>query len=169
MADDSNKRVIKKYANRRLYDTEISKHVTTEGIRLLVLEGHDVQVIDETTGDDITRHLLLQIIAEQEQGGRPLLDTALLAGIIRYYGHPMQEMMGHYLTRSMENYLTQQQTIQQQMAAMLQPLTAADAMQTLAKNNIEAWQNMQKNMFGSLYPDNKDRKQDTTPGEPPEN
>ena len=153
MDESSGKRVIKKYANRRLYDTETSKHVTAEGIRQLVIDGNDVQIIDDPTGNDITRQLLLQIIAEQEQGGRPLLDTALLQGIIRYYGHPMQEMMGHYLTRSMETYLAQQQSIQQQMASLLQPEVATEALQTMTKKNIEAWQAMQKTMFATMYPD----------------
>lgn len=153
MSEHSDKRIIKKYANRRLYDTHTSKHVTAKGIRQLIVEGHDVQVIDDTNNNDITRQLLLQIIAEQEQGGRPLLDTVLLHGVIRYYGHPMQEIMGHYLTRSMESYLSQQQSIQQQMTSLMEPEVASEALHTMAKSNLEIWQNMQKNMYGSLYKD----------------
>lgn len=151
MSKNSDKRIIKKYANRRLYDTHTSKHVTAKGIRQLIVEGHDVQIIDDTNNNDITGQLLLQIIAEQEQGGRPLLDSVLLHGIIRYYGHPMQEMMGHYLTRAMESYLTQQHSIQQQMTSLLEPEAASEALHTMAKTNLKNWQNMQKNMYGEVY------------------
>jgi len=145
------KRIIKKYANRRLYDTQTSKYITADGIRQLVVDGEDVLITDDTNGKDLTRQLLLQIIAEQEQGARPLLDTDLLQGIIRYYGHPMQEMMGHYLTRSMETYLAQQESIQQQMASLLQPDAAAEALQVMTKKNLENWQSMQNNVFGTKY------------------
>ena len=70
-------RTVKKYANRRLYDTEASRHVTLDGIRQLVAGGEDVVVIDDTTGEDITRSILLQVIAEQEQGGRPILSAEI--------------------------------------------------------------------------------------------
>ena len=84
-------RTIKKYANRRLYDTEASRHVTLDGIRQLVAGGEDVMVIDDTSGQDITRSILLQVISEQEQGGRPILSAEMLKQIIRFYGNPMQE------------------------------------------------------------------------------
>jgi len=140
MTEQSCKRTIKKYANRRLYDTRTSKHITVDRIRQLVIDGEDVQIIDDSSGKDITSQLLLQIIAEQEQSDLPLLGPDLLQGIIRCYGHPMQEMMGHYLTRSMETYLTQQQSIQQQMASLLQPEAATEALRLLTKKNLEAWQ-----------------------------
>lgn len=152
MTEHADKRVIKKYANRRLYDTQTSKHITAEGIRQLIVDGNEVVIVEDTTDRDITKQLLLQIIAEQEQGGRPILDTAVLQGIIRYYGHPMQEMMSHYLTRSMETYLAQQQSIQQQMASLLEPESANEALQQMAKTNLEAWQAMQTSVFGAMYP-----------------
>mgnify|MGYP003400354821 CR=1 FL=1 len=92
-------RTIKKYANRRLYDTEASRHVTLDGIRQLVAGGEDVVVIDDTTGQDITRSILLQVIAEQEQGGRPILSAGMLRHIIRFYGNPMQEFMASLARR----------------------------------------------------------------------
>lgn len=152
MTEHADKRVIKKYANRRLYDTQTSKHITAKGIRQLIVDGNEVVIVEDTTDRDITKQLLLQIIAEQEQGGRPILDTAVLQGIIRYYGHPMQEMMSHYLTRSMETYLAQQQSIQQQMASLLEPESANEALQQMAKTNLEAWQAMQTSVFGAMYP-----------------
>ena len=108
-------RTIKKYANRRLYDTEASRHVTLDGIRQLVAGGEDVMVIDDTTGQDITRSILLQVISEQEQGGRPILSADMLKHIIRFYGNPLQELMGGYLERSVEMFMNQQKTLQDQI------------------------------------------------------
>jgi len=153
MTSDIEKRLIKKYANRRLYDTATSKHVTVDGLRQLVVAGENIQVIDDSSGDDITNHLLLQIIVEQEVAGKPLLNTELLTGIIRYYGHPMQEMMGRYLANSMENFLAQQNVMQQQMMAMLTPDSAMESFQSMTKTNIEAWQAMQRNMLGNFFPE----------------
>lgn len=93
-------RTIKKYANRRLYDTHASRHVTLDGIRQLVVEGEDIVVVDDTSGQDITRCILLQVITEQEQAGRPLLRAGTLRHLIRAYGHPQQEAMAEGLERS---------------------------------------------------------------------
>lgn len=160
MTEQSRKRIIKKYANRRLYDTRASKHITVEGIRQLVIDGEDVQVSDDSSGKDITSQLLLLIIAEQEQSDRPLLDSDLLQGIIRCYGHPMQEMMGHYLTRSMETYLAQQQSIQQQMASLLQPEAATEALRLMTRKNLEAWNTGQKNSIEMQYSEVTDNDDD---------
>ena len=108
-------RTVKKYANRRLYDTEASRHVTLDGIRQLVAGGEDVVVIDDTTGEDITRSILLQVIAEQEQGGRPILSAEMLRHIIRFYGNPLQELMGGYLERSLDVFMKQQKGLQDQI------------------------------------------------------
>lgn len=81
--------LIKKYANRRLYDTTTSQHITLDGVRKLIIDGNDVEIVDDASGDDLTRALLLQIIADQEQGGRPMLDAGFLTRIIRLYGNPM--------------------------------------------------------------------------------
>lgn len=143
-------RVIKKYSNRRLYDTTSSKYITAEGVRKLVVEGHAVQVIDDTTGDDMTRSLLLQIIADQEQAGRPLLDTDMLMTIIRFYGHPMQELMGAYLGTAANNFVNQQSNMQEQLQAMLDPSKSADMLQQMAESNLQTWQNMQ-NAFMSPF------------------
>lgn len=151
MTEQSRKRLIKKYANRRLYDTRTSKHITVDGIRQLVIDGEDVQISDGSSGKDITSQLLLLIIADQEQSHRPLLDSDLLQGIIRCYGHPMQEMMGHYLTRSMETYLAQQQSIQQQMASLLQPEAVTEALKLMTRKNLETWKTGQKNANEMQY------------------
>ena len=104
--------LIKKYANRRLYDTVTSKHITLDGIHDLIVDGHDVKIIDDTTGEDISRSILLQIIAEREQAGRPMLDTDFLMRILRLYGNPMQDMVGEFLSRSFDSFMKQQKQFQ---------------------------------------------------------
>lgn len=145
-------RTIKKYANRRLYDTEASKHVTLADIREMIVAGDDVQVIEDTTGDDITRPLLLQIIVDQEQkGGQPILTELLLAQLIRFYGNPMQGMMGEYLQKSVSTFVNQQRTVQSQMQDMLSA-TPLNTMRELAEQNIKTWESL----FGALPGEKQD-------------
>ena len=147
-------RVIKKYANRRLYDTTASQHVTLDGVRKLIVDGEDVEVREDATGEDITRNVLLQIIADQEQGGRPVLSTEMLRHIIRFYGNPMQEFMGRYLEQSMQAMLRQQQNMQEQFQkAMMQGPSAS--FQDMTKQNVEVWQQMQKAFFDAMNPSKK--------------
>ena len=134
--------LIKKYANRRLYDTATSRHITLDGIHELIVQGHDVKVIDDTTGEDISRSILLQIIAEREQGGRPMLDTDLLTRILRLYGNPMQEVVGEFLSKSFDSFLKQQKHYQEQMRAAM-AATPLATIQELTANNLKAWQAMQ--------------------------
>lgn len=143
----SDKRLIKKYANRRLYDTTASKHVTLDGIGELIARGIDVQIVDDTSGDDITRAVLLQIISEREQGGRPMLDEQLLMRIIRLYGNPAQDLMGEYLLKSFDAFMTQQVRIQEQMRAAAAATPFAD-LSDMLKSNMKAWETMQKMMLG---------------------
>lgn len=132
-------KIIKKYANRRLYDTEASKHVTLNDIRKMIVDGADIQIIEDTTGDDITRPLLLQIIVEQEQtNGQPILTELLLAQLIRFYGNPMQGMMAEYLQKSVSTFLSQQNTVQKQMQTMLSN-TPIDTMRELMAQNMKTW------------------------------
>lgn len=135
-------RVIKKYANRRLYDTEASKHVTLKNIRQMIVDGEDVQIVEDTSGDDITRPLLLQIIVEQEQnGGQPILTEMLLAQLIRFYGNPMQGMMAEYLQKSVDTFVGQQRTVQSQMQDMLSS-TPLDTIVELTAQNIKNWETL---------------------------
>jgi len=135
------RRVIKKYANRRLYDTDASKHVTLADIRKLIISGVDIRVLEETTGNDITRAMLLQIIVDQEQSDTPLLPEMLLAQLIRFYGNPMQGMMGDYLQQSVGTFVAQQESMQSQMQNMLTD-TPMDTLQALMKKNMSAWESM---------------------------
>lgn len=144
-------RTIKKYANRRLYDTQASRHVTLDGIRQLVAGGEDVVVIDDTTGQDITRSILLQVIAEQEQGGRPILSADMLKHIIRFYGNPLQDLMGGYLERSVEIFMNQQRVLQEQIQKTM-GMTPFGTMQNLAQKNLEAWSQLQKTFLDAMTP-----------------
>src|SRR6185436_6285386 len=90
-------RVLKKYPNRRLYDTQTSSYITLADVKTMVLTGQDFVVRDAKTGDDLTRAILLQIILEEENGSVPMFSSQMLAQIIRFYGHAMQGVMGTYL------------------------------------------------------------------------
>ncbi|MFK8082760.1 MAG: polyhydroxyalkanoate synthesis repressor PhaR [Granulosicoccus sp.] len=132
-------RVIKKYANRRLYDTVASKHVTLSDIRKMIVEGLEIQIVEDTSGDDITRPLLLQIIVEQEQtGGQPILTELLLAQLIRFYGNPMQGMMAEYLQKSVSTFVSQQSSVQEQMQHMLSN-TPIETIKDLMAQNMKTW------------------------------
>lgn len=107
-------RIIKKYPNRRLYDTETSAYITLSEVKELVLQYKEFQVQDAKTGEDLTRAILLQIILEEESGGVPMFSTDMLANIIRYYGHAMQGLMGSYLERSIITFHEAQKRFQEQ-------------------------------------------------------
>lgn len=142
-------RTIKKYANRRLYDTTASQHITLEGIRQLVADGEDVVVVDDTNGEDITRNILMQIIAEQEQGGRPILSTEMLMQIIRFYGNPMQSLMTQFLEQSVDAFLNQQKAWQEQFREAMSNTPMA-AMQNMTSRNLEMWTELQKSFLDAM-------------------
>ena len=95
----SKERVIKKYPNRRLYDTDTSSYITLTEIKQLVMDNEVFTVRDAKTGDDLTRSILLQIILEEEANGTPMFTAPVLSHIIRFYGHAMQGFMGGYLEK----------------------------------------------------------------------
>ena len=95
-------RVIKKYPNRRLYDTNTSSYITLAEVKRLVMQHEPFQVVDAKTSEDLTRSIFLQIILEEEAGGSPMFTAPVLANIIRFYGHTMQGMMGGYLEKNMQ-------------------------------------------------------------------
>lgn len=138
----SETRIIKKYPNRRLYDTEDSKYITLEDVKRLVLAGVDFCVKDVKTDDDLTRNILLQIISEQEHAGEPFFSTDLLTQIIRSYGDSLQTLAGGYLQKSMQLFVEQQKQFQEAMSA--NPLNALSHM---AEQNMKLWREMQDNLF----------------------
>jgi polyhydroxyalkanoate synthesis repressor PhaR len=142
-------RVIKKYANRRLYDSEDSKYVTLKDIKNIIALGHDVKIVDDTNGEDITRGLLLQIVSEQELGGRPILSKAVLKQLIRFYGHPMQDMMSGFIASSVTHFMSQLETMQEQMEQLMNASPFADLQEFTAKN-MKAMADMQRQFFSPM-------------------
>ena len=147
-------RTIKKYANRRLYDTAISQYVTLEDIRALVTESKPFQVVDAKTGEDLTRSILLQIICEREDKGEPILSTEFLEQVIRFYGDAMQGFMGSYLEKSIDSFLQQQETIRTQMNSLMEQ-TPLSVMAHMTERNLDMWKSMQEN-FMAAYTKTKD-------------
>lgn len=138
----SDSRVIKKYPNRRLYDTVESRYITLGDIRKLVMDKVDFTVVDKKTQEDITRSILLQVISEQEHDGEPLMSEDFLAQVIRSYGGAMQTMVGSYLEQSLKLFTGQQAQMRDRMRSMIgmDPMTN---MATLAHENLQRWQQMQ--------------------------
>ncbi|MGQ0618782.1 MAG: polyhydroxyalkanoate synthesis repressor PhaR [Panacagrimonas sp.] len=147
----SDVRVIKKYPNRRLYDTEISRYITLEEVRQLVLENVSFRVEDKRTHDDITRSILLQVISEQEEGGNPIFTTELLTFIIRFYGDPMQSSISRYLELSIQMFAKQQSAFTEQLKQKLdqaqQPL---HALMELAERQVPIWRLVRKEFLRNL-------------------
>lgn len=111
-------RLIKKYPNRRLYDTKTSAYITLGDVKDLVLKFEYFKVVDAKTNEDLTRSILLQIILEEETGGVPLFTSELLAQIIRFYGNAMQGMLGKYLENNMKAFVDLQQKVQDQSRSL---------------------------------------------------
>ena len=107
-------RVIKKYPNRRLYDTQTSTYITLSDVRQLVMTNVPFEVLDAKTSDDLTRSILLQIILEEESGGAPMFTEAVLANIIRFYGNAMQSFMGAYLEKNVQSFMDLQVKMSEQ-------------------------------------------------------
>ena len=136
-------RLIKKYPNRRLYDTETSTYITLTDVKQLVLDQEDFKVIDAKSNEDLTRAILLQIILEEESGGLPMFSSSMLSQIIRFYGHAMQGMMGTYLEKNIQAFID----IQAKLADQSKNLYEGKAM------NPEVWSqfmNMQAPMMQGM-------------------
>ena len=155
----SEPRVIKKYPNRRLYDTEISRYITLEEVRQLVLDNIEFRVVDKRSHEDITRSILLQVIAEQEQGGDPIFQTELLQHINRFYGDPLQSSISRYLELSMQLFIEKQQQFRDQIRQVVgtaqQPL---HSLKDLAEMNVPIWRSIRKEFLTNLTRPGKKRK-----------
>lgn len=112
-------RLIKKYPNRRLYDTKTSSYITLADVKQMVLRQEEFQVVDARTGEDLTRQILLQIILEEEQAGKPLFSSDLLSQLIRCYGDAMQGFLGTYLERNIRAFQDIQKSLQEQSQRMM--------------------------------------------------
>ena len=120
-AETSGPRILKKYPNRRLYDTETSSYITLADVKKMVLTGQAFVVRDAKTSDDLTRSILLQIILEEETGGVPMFSSQTLAQIIRFYGHAMQGMMGSYLEKNLQTFTDIQSKLAEQSKGLYDP------------------------------------------------
>lgn len=115
---ESQVRLIKKYPNRRLYDTKTSSYITLADVKQMVLKHEDFHVVDAKSGEDLTRQILLQVILEEESGGMPMFSSDLLSQLIRFYGNAMQGMMGTYLEKNIEAFQQMQKSMQEQSSRL---------------------------------------------------
>jgi polyhydroxyalkanoate synthesis repressor PhaR len=141
-------RIIKKYPNRRLYDTEISSYITLEEIRQLVLDGEAFEVRDAKTGEELTRSVLLQIISEYEDRGQPMFTTNLLSQIIRFYGDSLQGFMGSYLEKSLQIFLDQQHQFRSQLNNILGQ-TPWSMLNNMTERNLDLWNSVQQRFLNA--------------------
>ncbi len=148
----SEPRIIKKYPNRRLYDTVESRYITLADIRKLVTDKVDFVVVDKKTQEDITRSILLQVIAEQEHEGTPMMSQDFLAQIIRAYGGAMQSLAGDYLEQSLKLFTAQQSQLRDRVRSMvgMDPMSSMSSMTNLAQENFQRWRQMQDAFFKSM-------------------
>ncbi len=178
----SDVRLIKKYPNRRLYDTETSTYITLAEVKQYVLDNEAFKVVDAKSNEDLTRSILLQIILEEESGGVPMFSADMLANIIRFYGHAMQGMMGSYLEKNIQAFIDIQGKMQEQSKAFMDNNTFSPdtwtqfmnvqgpVLQGMMSNYVdqtknlflqmqEQMQSQAKNMFGGFgFPAGTDKK-----------
>ena len=152
-------RIIKKYPNRRLYDTEQSRYITLADLQRLVMDGEEFEVKDANTGADLTRNILLQIIAEQESGGNPMFTTEILLRIIRFYGDSVQDALTQYLQQSLSLFEEQQKAFQEQVRGAMQDNPMGSLLTEMTKRNLEIWQDVQNSFFkaSGLSGESKDK------------
>ena len=169
----ASERLIKKYPNRRLYDTQTSSYITLADVKQLVLGNEDFIVIDAKTEEDLTRSILLQIILEEESNGQPMFSSSALSQIIRYYGHTMQGMMGSYLEKNIQVFIDIQNKLAENSKGLMEEKSFSPEMWTqfmsvqgpmmrgMMSNYIEQskslfiqmqeqMQSQSKNMFGAF-------------------
>jgi len=143
-------RIIKKYANRRLYDSHESRYITLEELKDLIISGQDVQIIDAKSKHDISREVLLQLVAEQESSGTPILNESILTSMIQFYGHPMQKMASNYLELALEQLQSQRGQLSEQMQQAMQ--SPADLVKDITRQNLEWMSTLQETFLGAMKP-----------------
>ena len=146
-------RTLKKYPNRRLYDTSQSCYVTIDNVRDLVLGHERFRVVDSKSGDDLTRSILLQIIMEQENdAGEHVLTNEVLQHLIRFYGSGMQTNIAHFLEQSISFFLNQQEVMQDQVRSVIGSNSPIDALQKMTEDNMKLWESMSQTILGGKPP-----------------
>lgn len=162
-------RTIKKYPNRRLYDTANSGYITLADVKQMVLEQIDFQVVDAKSGEDLTRAILLQIILEEESGGVPMFSSEMLTQMIRFYGTAQQTMMGQYMEQNVKAFLAIQKKLQDQAKQVYgdKMMLTPDLWKQFMQMQAPAMQGMLGNYLeqsAKLFMDMQQRMQDQTRG-----
>ncbi|QWD78994.1 polyhydroxyalkanoate synthesis repressor PhaR [Polynucleobacter sp. MWH-Spelu-300-X4] len=156
-------RTIKKYPNRRLYDTQTSAYVTLSDVKDLVLAQEEFKVVDAKTEEDLTRAILLQIILEEEAGGVPLFTTPMLSQMIRFYGHSMQGLVGGYLEKNIQSFIDMQTQFAEQSkqgGVNITPESWAQFMNMqnpMMQNVMGNYVEQSKNLFAQMQEKMKDQ------------
>jgi polyhydroxyalkanoate synthesis repressor PhaR len=156
-------RIIKKYPNRRLYDTEESRYITLADVQQLLRKGLDLKVVDSQSGDDITRSILIQIITDQESGDEPVFTTDMLRRFIRFYDEAAHDVFSSYLDQSLQLFSEQHKFIQEQVQDVFSGRTVMDSMAEMTRRNFEIWQDLQKTFFTTAGLSSKDKDSDSEP------
>ena len=162
-------RTIKKYPNRRLYDTANSGYITLADVRQMVLDGIDFRVVDAKTNEDLTRAILLQIILDAESGGMPMFSSEMLAQMIRFYGSAQQTIMGQYIEQNVQAFLAIQKKLQEQAKQVYgdKMLLTPELWKQFMQMQAPAMQGMLGNYLeqsARLFMDMQQRMQDQTRG-----
>ena len=164
-AQSGSSRLIKKYPNRRLYDTQTSAYITLADVKKLVLDNEVFQVVDAKTGEDITRSILLQIILEEESGGVPMFSPAALSQIIRFYGNAMQGVMGSFLEKNIQAFMEIQDRMAEQSKGLYGTQFGPEAWAQFMNVQTPILQNMMSNYVDqskNLFVQMQDQMQDQT-------
>ncbi len=167
MAQQTSKaaRLIKKYPNRRLYDTQSSAYITLADVKQLVLDNEEFQVVDAKSGEDLTRSILLQIILEEESGGVPMFSATALSQIIRFYGHAMQGVMGSFLEKNIQVLMEIQDRMAEQSQGLYKQQFGPEVWAQLMNVQTPALQNMMNSYIEqsrNLFVQMQDQMQDQT-------
>jgi polyhydroxyalkanoate synthesis repressor PhaR len=153
----TSERIIKKYPNRRLYDTQVSRYITLADVRDLVMSCIPFKVLDTSNEADITRFILLQIMLEEESGGEPLFSSNMLAQIIRFYGGTLQGLFARYLEGSLDLFAKQQQQVAETWGE-----SPFEAVSRMTQRNMALWSDMQAELLraAGLAPGGAGREKD---------
>ncbi|WP_269497531.1 polyhydroxyalkanoate synthesis repressor PhaR [Castellaniella sp. S9] len=158
-------RLVKKYPNRRLYDTQSSAYITLADVKQLVLDNEEFQVVDAKSGEDLTRSILLQIILEEESGGVPMFSATALSQIIRFYGHAMQGVMGSFLEKNIQVLMDIQDRMAEQSQGLYKQQFGPEVWAQFMNVQTPALQNMMNNYIEqsrNLFVQMQDQMQDQT-------
>ena len=154
--------VIKKYANRRLYDTGTSAYITLEDLCMRVKDGKDFVVVDAKSGQDLTRQVLTQIILEQEIKGFELLPTGFLRNVIRFYDDKMKGVLQHYLEGSMKTFITNQEQVKSMFGKAVDGIAPFNQLEEIARQNVAMFEKTMQmfNPFGSIFSGKEEAKEE---------